>query len=104
MNMKHQNMIVKSFLCATGAFAYIGGVVWILSNAGRFVHVERSPLIPVFMLLLFVISATVMGLLVLGKPIMMYLSGQKKEAVTFLIATVGWMALFLMIVGSLLVR
>ena len=91
-------------MCATGAFAYIGGVAWLLFNAGRFVHVEKSPLIPVFMLLLFVISATITGLLVLGKPIMIYLSGQKKEAVTFLIATIGWMALFLMIVGSLLVR
>lgn len=102
--MKHQATIIKSFLCAAGAFAYIGGVAWLLFNAGRFVHVVQSPLIPVFMLLLLVISATITGLLVLGRPVMMYLSGQKKEALTFLLATIGWMTLFLAIIGSLLIR
>jgi hypothetical protein len=47
------------------------------------------------MLLLFIISASVTGLLVLGKPIHLYLSGLKKEAFVLLFATTGWLVLFL---------
>lgn len=41
------------------------------------------------MLSLFVLSVTVMGLLFLGKPLTLYLDGQKKEAVRFFFSTVG---------------
>lgn len=54
------------------------------------------------MLLLFVISATVTGFLILGKPITLYLDGAKKEAFRFLAMTVGWLAAFLVLVGILM--
>ncbi len=43
---------------------------------------------PVIFLLLFVVSATVVGLLVLGKPIILYWEGYKKEGIKLLIYTV----------------
>jgi hypothetical protein len=48
-------------------------------------------LIPVAMLLLFVSSAAITGFLVFGKPIMLYLDGKKKEAVSLLGYTLGFM-------------
>ncbi|MFA4937084.1 MAG: hypothetical protein WC575_02215 [Patescibacteria group bacterium] len=43
---------------------------------------------PVAFLLLFVVSATIVGLLVLGKPVTLFLEGFKKEAVRLLFYTV----------------
>ena len=86
-----------SFLSATGVFIYVTAVSWLLSNAEHFFGNVPEPnfLIPVFMLLLFVVSATVTGSLVLGKPLLMYLDGQKKEAVKLLFLTLGWLVAFL---------
>ncbi len=54
----------------------------------------KSTLIPMAMLLLFVFSALVCGSLVLGRPLMWYLDGKKKEALKLL----GYTALTLFIV------
>lgn len=52
---------------------------------------------PVLVLLLLVLSAAISGGLVLGKPAMLYLEGQKKEAVKQFIFTLGWLLVFLVI-------
>ena len=48
---------------------------------------------PLFVLLLLVISASVTGLLILAKPIHLYLSGFKRETFILLFVT-GWLVLF----------
>lgn len=48
---------------------------------------------PVTFLMLFVVSTTIVGLLVLAKPAMLYVSGAKVEGVKFLSYTVGWLCL-----------
>ena len=101
--MKKHNLILRSFANAGGTVLYICAVALFFSNAEKIFGNEKSFLIPVFMLLLFVISASITGLLVLGKPIHLYLSGSKKEAVVLLIATLGWMVIFLIAVAAALV-
>lgn len=54
---------------------------------------EKTVFIPIAMLLLLVFSASLTGLLVLGRPIMWYLDGKKKEAVTLFMATLGFLFL-----------
>lgn len=49
---------------------------------------------PIAFLLLFTLSALVVGSLIIGKPIMLYIDGQKKEAVQMLLASILWLALF----------
>lgn len=71
-------------------------------NASRWFGEKDDFLAPVFALLLFVISATVTGLLVLGRPLALYLGGAKKEAFAFLSATLGWLAVFLVAVGAIM--
>lgn len=57
---------------------------------------------PVVLLLLFVLSATIVGSLVLGRPIYLYLNGSKPDAIRLLFYTIGW--LFVIIVIVLLIQ
>lgn len=49
----------------------------------------ETVLIPIVMLLLFVISAAITGMLVLGRPLIWYLNGDKSEALRLAISTIG---------------
>lgn len=103
--MKKPDYILKSFIYALGVFVYVLTVAWVLFHAKEIFGEPPGLLIPVFMLLLLIISATVTGLLVLGKPIYLYLDGLKKEAFVLLSATLAWLVLFLVaVVVVLLLR
>ena len=103
--MKKSQNIGRSFLHSAGVVVYITCVSAFLSSAAKiFGNEEHKFVIPIFMLLLLVISASVTGLLVLGKPVSLYLDGQKKQAWAFLFYTLGWLAVFLVIVGLILVK
>ncbi len=98
--MKKSGLILKSLISALAVFVYVYGVALMLSNA-KYIFGEAEPkgmFIPVFMLLLLIISATVTGLLVLGKPIHLYFNGQKKEGITLLLSTLGWLVVLLVVV------
>jgi len=98
-----KNLVLRSFLHAIGTLAYIAAVVYLLSNGEAiFGHGPEPALLPVFMLLLFVISACITSFLVLGRPIQLYLDGEKKEALTMLFATVSWLIFFLVIIAVLI--
>ncbi len=64
---------------------------------------KETVFIPIAMLLLFLVSATVTGSLVLGRPILWYLDGKKKEAVQLLLATVGGLAILMVLAFCALV-
>lgn len=78
---------------ALTAFAYVIAVVLFMSGAGKlFGSREPGILAPIGMLMLFVLSAAVMGLLIFGAPVMLYIDGKKKEAVRLVAWTVGSLA------------
>ncbi len=54
---------------------------------------ENEIIIPISMLLLFVCSAAITGGLVFGKPVMLYIDGKKKEAVSLLLHTIAMLFL-----------
>jgi hypothetical protein len=58
---------------------------------------QKSILIPMVMLSLFVLSAAVMGFLFLSEPLKLYMDGAKQEAVSFFTKTVGIFAGFVVI-------
>ncbi len=62
---------------------------------------EETALIPFAMILLFVVSASITGSLVLGRPILWYLDGKKKEAVMLFAATLA--CLFTLTLAAFLV-
>ena len=92
MAMKH---ISRGLLDAAGTAAYVAAVAWFGTHAQNFLGKPNGILAPMFMLLLFVISALITGLLVLGKPVMLYANGSKREALSLVLATLGWLIVFL---------
>lgn len=77
---------------------YTTCVAWIMSNGNRLLGEEDTFFTPVAVLMLLVLSAAVMGTLVFGRPILMYLDGKKREAVVFLGYTLGWLTLLTFLV------
>jgi len=71
--------------------AYIAGVAWIMQHAETIFGKMQNFWGPVAFLLLFVFSALISGLLVLGRPAYLFLDGQKKEALKMLFYTASWL-------------
>ena len=93
------NKILKrAFLDSVGTFAYIILVVlFMFFLKSFFPELEDIIIIPIAMLLLFVCSAAITGFLVFGKPIMLYIDGKKKEAISLLGHTLGMLFLITVI-------
>ena len=98
LNMKNQSYIFRGFINAAGVFVYVSAVAWLMFNGKNIFGKSPNFLMPLFILLLFIMSATITSLLVLGKPIQLYLGGSKKEAVNLLFTTLACLALFAVIV------
>lgn len=95
-----KNTIIKfAGLNALGATLYIVLVASFLFYGPQFfaTKTEDTVFIPIAMLLLFVLSASVTGLLVLGRPVFWYLDGKKKEAVSLLMTTIGFLSIITVI-------
>lgn len=97
------NTIPRALANAVGTAAYIILIVGFIFSLKQFPEPKDAFIIPVAMLLLFVCSAAITGLLVLGKPVMLYLDGKKKEAVSLLGYTLGILVLFTLAAFILLV-
>jgi hypothetical protein len=95
--MKNKDIVLKSLAHALGVMIYVFAVGWFMFNIGSFMgNVNGFIGIPL-MLLLLIVSATITGSLVLGRPIMLYIDGDKKEAVKFLVSTIVWLLLILVV-------
>lgn len=85
------------------AMCYILLVVGLISLFPEGPDPEPQILIPIAMLTLFTASVAVMAVLVFARPVLWYLDGRKKEAVTMLVSTIAtllvsavvWFALLL---------
>ncbi|MBU1039156.1 hypothetical protein KKC17_02960 [Patescibacteria group bacterium] len=87
----------QSLIQATGLIVYIVGVSWLLQNGQRLFGDDKNLIGPIALLLLLVISASLSGLLVLGRPITLYLNNFKKTAWQSLAYTISWLILGLII-------
>ena len=94
-----KKIIKQAFLLALGQGLYISLVALLMFTVGRLFGDKPDPPIiaPIAFLLLFVISAAVSGALILGKPLMWYLDGQKKEALQLFGSILLWLILFLVV-------
>jgi len=97
--MTKNAIIRRAFINSGLTFSYVLLIVMAFNNA-QFIFETDPPemLIASFMLLLFMFSALVTSSLVLGKPILMYIDGQKKEAVSMFVATAAWLVVFLAVI------
>lgn len=100
--MNPKTYITRGLLHAGGVVLYVAGIASLFANA-KIIFGEKEPegiAIPIFMLLLFIISATITSLLVLGKPIQLYFGGSKQEAARLLFATIVWLVIAIVILGA----
>ena len=93
--MKQHYVILFGLLNALGAGVYIALVALFLWNAEGLFGKVQNFWGPVFFLLLFVISAAITGGLVLGKPILLYFDGKKREGIELFV----WPLIFLALVA-----
>lgn len=91
-----KNIKVMALFHALGVGIYVTGIVYLVDHVEKIF--DNGLLTPIFMLLLFVLSATITGSLVIGKPILLYIEKKKREAVEMFFYTVGWLVIILMLV------
>ena len=84
----------KPLLNASLAALYIIGIVLAINALTSRTELQKTVLIPIVMLSLFVLSAAIMGFLFGCNPFQLYFDGHKKEAVVFFLKTVGFFAAF----------
>ena len=87
--MKDLKLIKYALASSLCTFVYIMLVVLVMNNGEHIFGKMKSIWGPIAFLLLFVTSASVTGGLVLGRPVYLFLSGQKVEAVKLFLYTVG---------------
>lgn len=90
-------LIQRSFFNALGTGVYVAAIVTIMQKGEKMLGQINEMFAPIVVLLLFVTSAAITGSLVLGKPVLMYLDGAKKEAIQLFLYTIGWLALGIII-------
>ncbi|MFA6136063.1 MAG: hypothetical protein WC705_01775 [Candidatus Paceibacterota bacterium] len=98
-------IIKNALVSAVLAVLYIGLVATVMTNIEKLFG-EGDPktvLVPMSFLILFVFSAALMGIIILGKPILWYLDGFKKEAVKLVFYTLGFLFMFLVVAFLVLV-
>ncbi len=100
MDKKH--IIKCGLMNAVGVFIYTSCVVFVMTNIEKVISGTPGVLGAVMMLLLFVLSATVVGALVLGKPILLYFENKKQEALSLFLATTGWLFIIILVVFVIL--
>ena len=88
--MKKISIQGQALLSALGVFAYVLLVACFMTKAEAWVGPGPDNIwAPALFLMLFVLSAAVVGLLIFGRPVYLFLSGAKKEAVHLVIYTVA---------------
>lgn len=101
----NKKIIWRSLAHAAGTLAYIALIAWFFFNGEKWLgNKPDNFFMPMLMLLLLVVSATVTGLLVLGRPLQLYLDNHKKEAIIMLFSTLGWLFIFAVIVLLVLIK
>ena len=96
--MKNSKLIIYGFIHSFLASAYVASVSWLLFNGENFFGQAKSFFLPTALLMLFVVSAAITGLLVFGRPIYLFLNGAKKEAIKLLFWTIGWLMIITLII------
>ena len=97
--MNKKNLWLLGAGQALAVSVYIGLVAWLMNNGERlFGEMDSGFMAPVVFLLLFVFSALVTSSLVLAKPLMLYLEGEKKQAIQLFLYT-GLSLFVILIIG-----
>jgi len=96
-----KNIAKYAFLNSFAVILYIVAVVNFLFYVPKYLGVDESIFIPILMLMLFVFSAALTSALVLGRPLLWFFEGKKREAIFLFVSTL--LSFFVMIVVTFLI-
>ncbi len=95
MNLNIKRLLSVGFGNALGVFLYTLSIAWLMQNLGQAFNPDAPPFLQLLVfLMLLVLSVVIIGLFIFGWPILLYLQGHKKAAVSLMLSTVG--SLFLL--------
>lgn len=101
--MKNSTLIWRGLAHAFGVLVYVSLLATFFNNANDwFGRADQKIVTPVAAIMLFVCSALITGGLVLGKPIMLYIDGYKKEGVKLLFFTGAGLFVFMILAFTVL--
>lgn len=98
-----KNSLQTAAINSVTTAVYITLVSLLMTNGNQIFGQEQGVLSGVGILLLMTLSVLVVGSLVIGKPLMLYLDGSKKEAVKLLMQTILILAVITIIFLGILV-
>ncbi|MDD5023266.1 MAG: hypothetical protein PHU63_03800 [Candidatus ainarchaeum sp.] len=96
-------IITRALIDSIGTVAYVILVASFMFSLQGLSPKEDTIFVIASMLLLLVCSAAITGFLVFGKPIMLYMDGKKKEAVSLLGYTIGMLFIITLMIFFLLI-
>jgi len=96
--MTKPKIIQHGALHALLAAVYVGLIATLLHMGQVWFGGDNRFLVPMGMLLLLCLSAAIMGVLIFGRPVMLYIDGAKKEAVQMLGYTLASLAIITVLV------
>lgn len=99
--MKNE-LLVRTFKNTGLAAVYIFVVSQVMQNGSKLFGEKDTMLTPFAVLLLFSLSAAVVGGLVFGQTVILFLDGKKSESVKAATYSVGWLALYTALVMILM--
>lgn len=100
--MKNSKLVLIGFLNSIGVGVYVLAISLIIRNGERIFGQMNNFLGPAVFLLLFVLSASITGALVLGRPVWLYFENRKAEAIKLFSYTIVW--LFVLTLVTFLVQ
>ena len=95
--MNNSKLSLYGFLNAAATVVYIALISLLLFNGNHIFGSGNSPLNIVALLCLLVLSASVVGTLLLGRPALWYFNGAKKEAIWLFLYSLIWLLAFTVI-------
>jgi hypothetical protein len=98
-----KDLLLKTLRNISAAAVYIFLVSQVMQNGDKLFGTEDNILAPFAVLLLFSLSAAVVGGLVIGYPVYLFFDNKKKESVTAVIYSVGWLGVFTLLALLVLV-
>lgn len=90
-------ILKRALVNALLAFVYVTAVGLFMSHASVIFGPRDTALTPVAVLMLLVFSASLMGILVFGRPAMWYIDGKKKAALNLLGYTMAALLILLVL-------
>jgi hypothetical protein len=93
-NPLYNAILAEGYICLVASVMFYGS---------RFVGGEDAVIMPMAMLSLLVLSASVMGYLFCYAPLALFLGGEKERALQFFIKTVGYFAIITVIIFSIMI-